>query len=304
MSTIIENDNINLSVGTIISNRYEVVQKLGIGGMGVVVKVLDHALDGDIVALKILNKEFASDKIQFGRFRNEVLLTRKLSHPNIVRIYDFGSADIRCHFLSMEYLEGGILTSKVYGRNTEKISFNEVCRVLLQICNGLSCAHKRGVLHRDLKPDNILIDNQGNYKITDFGLARAVDGKQNYTLTGETVGTPHYMSPEQLAGEILDPAADIYSLGIMAYEMVLRKRPFVSENYYELAKMHMEKKVPDVCLQLSSIPKWYSEFIEIATSKLKDNRFKDGDDAAIFLIDNLKIENEEIGQRIPETLAL
>lgn len=276
--------------GNIISNRYEVISQIGVGGMGTVLKVKDLAVSNEILALKIINPDLARDLIQFGRFRNEVLITRKLSHPYIVKLYDFGSTADGLYYISMEYVDGGTLTDRIY---KESLSQADACVVILQILSGLSYAHQDSVIHRDLKPDNILIDKKGISRITDFGLARSTMVDKNFTVTGETVGTPHYMSPEQLAGELVDARADLYSLGIMCFEMMQKKRPFISSNYFDLAKMHFETPIPDLSKLDPKIPDWFSKFVKICCAKNKDNRFSTSTEAINYLLKHLGSEFRE-----------
>lgn len=290
--------------GVLIAGRYEVVRTLGFGGMGTVVQVVDHMLDGETGALKVLFPHLAEDEVQFARFRNEVILARRLSHPHIVRTYDFGSSSGGYYYISMEFVEKGSLTPKIYGRGTEPLTFNEIVAILLEICDGLSCAHRHGVIHRDLKPDNILISMSGAAKITDFGLARALDSNKHFTTTGETVGTPFYMSPEQLAGDKPDLRVDIYSLGILAFEMISKRRPYASENYLELAHMHMTQELPDICTINTSIPKWFKEFVETCASKRKEDRFSSADEAASFLLDYAEGVVKEKVFRVPAVLSM
>lgn len=281
MSLLIDESTDYIKKGALISRRYEVLETLGVGGMGTVLKVKDRSIKNEVLALKIISPELANDRTQFGRFMNEVLLTRKLSHSHIVKLYDFGSTGTGSYFITMEYVRGGTLRDKIY---VQEISFSEVCKIIVQMLSGLFLAHEDGVIHRDLKPDNILIDEEGNAKITDFGLARSNEVDKKFTITGETVGTPHYMSPEQLAGEELDGRADLYSLGIMAFEMVMQQRPFISNNYFELAKMHMEKPIPDILEKNPRIPSWYSKFVRVCCAKNKEQRFKTSDDAMKYVL--------------------
>lgn len=292
-----------LPKGSIINSRYEVLKTLGYGGMGTVVQVRDIALDGEIGALKILFPHLASDQTQFARFRNEVILARRLSHPHIVRIYDFGAWE-KYFFLSMEFVEGGTLTDRIYGRGHEKLIFDDTIKILLQIGDALSCAHKSGVVHRDMKPDNVMITSEGVTKIADFGLARAMDIDKRFTNTGETVGTPYYMSPEQLAGEKPDQRVDIYSVGIMAYEMVIGRRPFSSDSYLELAHMHMSQRIPDICQINPSTPKWFNEFVGTCCEKRKEDRFPSSDEAVKFLLDHVEEKVKRKVYRVPAVLSI
>ncbi len=267
--------------GDILDKRYRVLSVLGSGGMGKVLKVQDIVLDDELVALKILSPEYIDDPIQLGRFRYEVVLARRLSHPNIVRIYDIGSCEFE--YFTMEYVEGSTLKNFIEEHDVRDIAPALLSSILIQLLQGLSYAHQKGIVHRDLKPENILYSTNRILKVTDLGLSCAADSTKNFTKTGETVGTPYYMSPELLAGEGADRRTDIYSLGIIAYEMACKVKPFRSENYLELAHMHMTLEPVDISKINPMIPKWYREFVHLCLRKKKEERFQSMDDALQFL---------------------
>ncbi|MCC6952689.1 MAG: protein kinase [Deltaproteobacteria bacterium] len=258
--------------GAIISDRYEVVGLLGAGSMGTVVRAIDRTLEGEPVALKLLYPHLVSDSVTFARFRNEVLIARKLSHPNIVRIYDFGKAGAGYYFLSMEFVSGTSLKTRIYSPRYPELSFDEILRILFEIGSGIAHAHRHNVVHRDLKPDNILISDRNEIRITDFGLARQLTVDKGFTASGETVGTPCYMAPEQIRGEKLDGRADIYSLGILAYEMVTGEKPFDDENWLTLANMHLRDELPEFPPHLQ-VPPWFSNLVQTCASKRREDRF-------------------------------
>ncbi len=295
--------------GVVINNRYEVIKRLGAGGMGAVLLVQDNSLDGELSALKILFPELSEDIVHFARFKNEVILARRISHPNIVKIYDFGSSD-KFNYISMEYVEGDTLAKSIYGRGVKKIDFDSSINIILQLTSALSCAHQAGVVHRDLKPDNIMITKEGRVKITDFGLAKATDKDQRFTSTGETVGTPFYMSPEQLAGEVPDERVDIYSLGIMIFEMLTAKRPFSSENYLELAQMHMTQAIPDINSPVycpkerkQKFPSWAKTLIEKCTEKRRSKRFQSIEEVSEYILENVNDTVREENLKVPLSLV-
>ncbi|MCB0322173.1 MAG: protein kinase [Bdellovibrionales bacterium] len=273
--------------GTLIAGRYEVLGTLGKGGMGVVLQVVDRALDNEIGALKLLHPQMSRDATQFARFRNEVLVARKLAHPNIVRLYDFGAAEHGYYFISMEYVDGGNLAQRIYGTR-EPIPIREITRILREVCYGLACAHQQGVIHRDLKPDNILLSQKHEVKLSDFGLARSLMLDKGLTDVGETVGTPYYMAPEQLKGETPDPRVDIYSLGIVAFEMAMGRRPFTDENYVRLAKQHFSAPLPTLLAPGSGIPEWFDVFVRRAAAKSREQRFATAEEAAEELARHLE----------------
>ena len=273
--------------GAIIGGRYEVIDTLGSGGMGTVVRVIDRALDGEVLALKLLYPHMAQDDTQFARFRNEVLIARKLAHPNIVRLFDFGAAGQGYYFISMEYVRGGCLSERIYASKEDRLSFTECLEILYEICLGLASAHSYGVVHRDLKPDNILMTETGQVKVSDFGLARSVGIERGLTATGDTVGTPYYMAPEQLKGEKLDHRVDLYALGIVAYEMVMGKRPFIHDTYLTLATMHFRQPIPKIASKESGIPQWFEEFVERLAAKKREDRYNSAEEAAAVLIQHM-----------------
>lgn len=290
--------------GTVIADRYEVIDTVGKGGMGIVMRVNDRALNNEVVALKLLYPHMAKDQTQFARFQNEVLIARKLAHPNIVRLYDFGSAGQGYYYITMEYVEGGSLGGRIYGPRHQRMSLYETLETLLEICAGLSCAHSMGIVHRDLKPDNILLTITNAVKLSDFGLARTVGTDKGLTQTGDTVGTPYYMAPEQLRGERPDHRVDIYALGILTYELVVGQRPFVHDNYLQLAGKHVRDPIPKFASKESGIPQWMQEFVERASAKHKDNRFQSAEEAAQMLREHLAEAANSQVQRAPAVMSM
>lgn len=270
-------------IGRIVAERYEVLDFLGHGGMGLVLKAKDLILDGEIVVLKILFPQLGNDTTVFARFRREVLLNRKLSHPNIVRIFDFGDAGNGTYFLSMEYVEGENLRDSLDRNPDNRLAFEDAIQYLYQIALGLSYAHAEGVIHRDIKPANILIDSRSAAKITDFGIAKSIESTERLTATDEAVGSPIYMAPEQMDASGIDHRSDIYSLGIMAFELVAGKPPFNSEHWVTLVKMHMTEPIPDIRAKNKAIPIWYKELIDKATAKDPKQRFQTASEIISFI---------------------
>ncbi len=263
--------------GVLIADRYEVVSPLGKGGMGLVLRVIDRSLDNEPTALKLLYPHHVKDPVLFARFRNEVLVARGMAHPNIVRIYDFGSAGKGYYYISMELVQGYSLKDRIYSPHYTELDFPETCRILYEIGQGLAYAHRKGVIHRDIKPDNILMTAGGDVRISDFGLARTVSSDKGFTQTGETVGTPCYMAPEQIRGEKVDCRADIYSLGILAYEMATGSRPFEDESWFALAKMHMQTPMPRFAKEFD-LPVWFEELVLQSSEKRPEDRFQSADE--------------------------
>jgi len=222
-----------LARGSIFSGRYEVIEELGRGGMGRVYKVLDKEINEEI-ALKLLKAEIADDIETIERFRNELKLSRKISHRNVCRMFDFNKEE-DVYFITMEYVTGENLKSLI--RKTGQFSIEKALIIARQMCEGLAEAHRLGVIHRDLKPQNIMIDNEGYAHIMDFGIARS-HKTEGITETGKIVGTPEYMSPEQIEAEKIDSRSDIYSFGVILYEMVTGKLPFEGNTPISVALKH------------------------------------------------------------------
>jgi serine/threonine protein kinase len=273
--------------GTVIAGRYEVVGQLGKGGMGVVLRVIDRALDNEPAAIKLLYPHHVNDNVLFARFRNEVLVARQLAHPNIVRLYDFGSAGGGYYFISMEYVQGYSLKDRIHSPHYPQLDFPEICRILYEVGSGLAYAHRKGVIHRDIKPDNILLTPGGDVRITDFGLARTMQLDKGFTQTGETVGTPCYMAPEQINGKKVDGRADIYSLGIMAYEMATGERPFEDDSWMILAKMHLQEPMPRFA-KATGLPEWFEQFVIESAAKKPEERFQTADEWCETLLSHIK----------------
>lgn len=225
-------------LGKILQNRYEIIAKIGEGGMALVYKAKDTKL-GRWVALKILKDEYARDKNFIARFKNEARAYAALNHPNIISVYDIAE-DQGYIFLALEYIEAESL--KEYMESKKTPEFNEVLKIFKELCGAISYAHEKGIIHRDIKPSNVLIDKNGKIKVTDFGIARIT---QTETVTqGTMLGSVYYFSPEQAQGREITPASDIYSLGILAYQMLTGKLPFEGENAVAVALKHVKDPPP------------------------------------------------------------
>lgn len=214
----------NLTTGSMIGNRYEILKKLGEGGMGTVYKAHDRELDR-LVALKVIRPELANNPNILRRFKQELILARQVSHRNIIRIFDLGVAD-DLKFISMEFVEGPDLSQVL---EEKRPGPKEAAKIIRQVCRALDAAHNESVIHRDLKPQNIMIDHQGKVVVMDFGLARSMESN-GMTQTGALMGTPAYMSPEQAKGVPLDPRSDLFAVGIILYEVLTGVLPFQADN--------------------------------------------------------------------------
>jgi serine/threonine protein kinase/tetratricopeptide (TPR) repeat protein/TolB-like protein len=232
--------NAPLGEGVVLGDRYEILKRLGEGGMGAVYKARDQELDR-LVAVKVIRPDLAGHPDILKRFKQELILARQVTHKNVVRIFDLGSADGR-KFITMDYIEGRDLKSILVERG--KLPPAEVIPILQQICRGLEAAHAEGVVHRDLKPQNIMLDDAGRVWLMDFGLARSME-LSGLTRTGVLMGTPDYMSPEQARAEKVDARSDLFSLGIIAFEMLTGRLPFEAETLMaKLLQRVQQKAVP------------------------------------------------------------
>jgi tetratricopeptide (TPR) repeat protein/predicted Ser/Thr protein kinase len=236
----LETPEYELTRGTILAGRYEIIEELGKGGMGNVYRVVDKKINEE-VALKLIKPEIAGDKKTLERFGNELKLTRSIVHKHVGRMYHLGE-DKGIHFITMEYVSGQDLKALI--RQTGQLAVGTVIHIAKQICDGLSEAHKLGVVHRDLKPSNIMIDRDGDVRVMDFGIARSLYAK-GITGAGAVIGTPEYMSPEQVEAKEVDQRSDIYSLGVILYEMVTGELPFEADSPFAVGIKHKSELPKD-----------------------------------------------------------
>ena len=258
-----------ITKGQKINDRYEIIKSIGEGGMANVYLAHDIILDRD-VAIKILRGDLAGDEKFVRRFQREALSASSLSHPNIVEMYDVGE-DNGTYYIVMEYVAGMTLKQLIKKRGS--ISLSEAIDIMLQITDGIKEAHDSYIIHRDLKPQNILIKENGEIKITDFGIAMALNSTQ-LTQTNSVMGSVHYLPPEQASGKGATIKSDIYSMGILFYELLTGSLPFKGENAVEIALKHMKSDIPSVCEKNDSIPQSVENIILKATAKNPKNRYE------------------------------
>ena len=241
VTQVIESHSWDLATGTTFGSggRYQIIEQLGQGGMGRVYRALDTKTREE-VALKLIRPDIASDRRTLERFVNEIKLAHKISHRNIGKMYHLGE-DQGLHYITMEYVPGEDLKSFI--RRSRRLDTGTTVAIAKQVCSGLSEAHSAGIVHRDLKPGNIMVDKEGNPKILDFGIARAL-GSQSVTAEGIVIGTPEYMSPEQIEGKDPDRRSDIYSFGVILFEMVTGRLPFAADTPFVMAFKHQSEKPP------------------------------------------------------------
>ena len=225
-------------IGKRLDGRYEITELIGQGGMANVYKATD-VLDNRIVAVKILKREFSESDEFLRRFRNESKAIAVLSHPNIVKIYDMGFSE-KLQYIVMEYIDG--ITLKEYIDSERVLNWKDAVHFIIQILRALQHAHNRGIVHRDIKPQNIMLLTDGTIKVMDFGIAKFAR-EESMTATDQAIGTVHYISPEQARGDVTDEKSDIYSVGVMFYEMLTGQKPFDTDNPVSIAVMHI-KNIP------------------------------------------------------------
>ena len=256
--------------GAKINNRYSIIRTLGEGGMANVYLAYDTILDRN-VAVKVLRGDLASDEKFVRRFQREALSASNLYHPNIVQIYDFDKSDEE-YYIVMEYVEGKTLKQLLKKRGS--LTITEVIDIMSQITDGMAHAHDSYIVHRDIKPQNIMILDNGMIKITDFGIAMALNSTQ-LTQTNSVMGSVHYLPPEQAAGKGSTIKSDIYSMGILMYELLTGEVPYKGDNAVEIALKHLKEPVPSIRKIMPDIPQSIENIILKATAKNPENRYKD-----------------------------
>ena len=256
-----------LTEGMFLVDRYEILSKIGAGGMSDVYKAKDHIL-GRMVAIKVLKQEFSEDINFVTKFRTEAQSAAGLEHPNIVNIYDVGSEN-GMHFIVMEYVEG--ITLKTYVEKKGQLSFKEATSIAIQVARGIEAAHNKAITHRDIKPQNIMISTDGKVKVTDFGIAKAISSN---TISSDAMGSVHYASPEQARNGFIDGRSDIYSLGIVMYEMVTGRVPFDGESTVAVAIQHLQEEMVVPSAYAADLPISYEKIILKCTQKNPERRYQ------------------------------
>lgn len=256
-----------LEIGSFLSDRYEILSKVGAGGMSDVYKAKDHILSR-FVAIKVLKQEFSEDSSFVTKFRAEAQSAAGLEHPNIVNIYDVGSEN-GLYYIVMEYVEG--ITLKTYIEKKGQLSFKESASIAIQVARGIEAAHNKNIIHRDIKPQNIVISTDGKVKVTDFGIAKATSSN---TISSDVMGSVHYASPEQARNGFVDGRSDIYSLGIVMFEMVTGRVPFDGDTTVAVALQHLQEEIARPSIYAPDLPISFEKIILKCTQKTPDRRYQ------------------------------
>jgi len=268
-----------MNIGDILKNRYEITELLGEGGMAFVYKALDKELQR-YVAIKTLKPSYVGQESFVERFKREAQVASNINNPNIVQIFDWGIEDVP--YFVMEYVEGNSLTQILAKK--KQLSISDVIYIGSRVANGLHAAHSNGLVHRDIKPGNILITSEGRVKVTDFGIVAIQNESSDITKTGSVLGTATYISPEQAKGEPVSRQSDLYSLGIVLYELLLGKPPFEGESPVSIATKHLTDKPEKLSGKRNDIPKGLENAILKLLSKNSTDRFKSAEDLRAVLI--------------------
>ncbi len=286
-------------LGTSLNGRYRLEARIGTGGMSTVYRALDVTLERQ-VAIKLMNREVASDSDQLERFRREARAVAQLSHPHIVGVIDAGEDDGR-PYIVLEYVEGETLKDRI--RRLGRLPIAEAVAYAIEIARALGAAHARHIVHRDVKPQNVLIDEEGSAKVTDFGIARTLE-EDGLTSDGRVVGTTDYVSPEQALGQHVNGQSDLYSVGVVLYEMLTGEVPFAGENQVAVAMKHVREALPDVQAKRPEVSAALAAVLDTATAKRQEDRYADDAELIADLEDVLAIEAARSGSATGEVTSV
>ncbi len=283
-----------LTPGTLLGERYDIIEKIGAGGMSIVYKAKDNRLER-YVAIKELREEFIKDEEFVIKFRKEALSAARLSHPNIVGIYDVVNEKDK-HYIVMEYVEGKTLKEVIAAKGP--FSAKVVLELGMQMVSAVKHAHSKKIIHRDIKPQNILMTQEGVLKVTDFGIAKAVDSA-TIVASGNAIGSVHYFSPEQAKGKYVNESSDLYSCGIVLFELSTSKLPFEADSHISIALKHINEDIPRPSIYNPEIPSALEEIILKATSKGQIDRYQNADEMIFDMKEALNNPNHKVKVAVP-----
>jgi tRNA A-37 threonylcarbamoyl transferase component Bud32 len=286
-------------VGTLLSQRYRLDAEVGHGGMSTVYRAFDTVLERQ-VAIKLMHREIASDSDQLERFRREARAVAQISHPHVVGVIDAGEDD-GAPYIVFEYVDGETLKDRI--RRSGRLPIPEAVAYAIEVARGLSAAHARHIVHRDVKPQNVLIDEEGTARVTDFGIARSLT-EEGLTAEGRVLGTTDYVSPEQALGHAVTGQSDLYSLGIVLFEMLTGDVPFHGENQVAVAMKHVREELPDVQRRRPEISSALAAVVDRATAKDLDRRYAGVEELIDDLEEVLGIETARTGQTTGEVTTV
>ena len=286
-------------IGTSLNDRFRLEEKIGSGGMSTVYRAFDPTLER-WVAIKLMHRDISEDPDQLERFRREARAVARLSHPHVVTVIDFGEDD-GTPYIVLEYVEGETLKERI--KRMGRLPVAEAVAYAIEIGRALSCAHSELLVHRDVKPQNVLIDMDGRAKVTDFGIARSLEA-HGLTATGRVLGTTDYVSPEQALGKEVTEQSDVYSLGIVLFEMLIGEVPFKADSQVAVAMKHVREPMPDVQRRRPEVSASLAAVLEHATSKETANRYATADDVVHDLEEVLAIEIARSGESTGEATTV
>ncbi len=286
-------------IGTLLSDRFRLEEKVGSGGMSTVYRAFDETLER-WVAIKLMHREISSDSDQLERFRREARAVASLNHPHVVTVIDFGEDDDH-PYIVFEYVEGETLKDRL--RRVGRLPVPEAVAYAIEIGRALECAHSNLLVHRDVKPQNVLIDSEGRAKVTDFGIARSLEA-EGLTATGRVLGTTDYVAPEQALGEDTTAQSDVYSLGICLFEMLTGDVPFKADSQVAVAMKHVKEPLPDIRMRRPEISASLAAVVETACAKETANRYASAHEVVHALEQGLVIEASRSGEASGEATTV
>ena len=285
---------VNLQVGSIVANKYEVIRSLGAGSMGMVYACTHKEIPDHIVALKVLFNEIANDSVLSARFKNEIYASYGISHPNVVKAYEFVEEEDFIAF-SMEFVDGGDLADLL--EKNRHLTYKEIFKIFAQIISGLEAIHEAGLVHRDLKPENILLTSESDVKIADFGIVRNLTGPR-LTDHGGVIGTIEYVSPEYLANNQVDRRSDIFSFGVLAYEMISLHSPFDGETLIEVMQKKLKQDPESLLTYREDCPAELEKIVFKCLEKDPEKRYQN----ANLILEDLKSLSKQMSIELPSSI--